>query len=88
MAFSIEGFTFRGCKDTSKASNHKSGSNISRFLNEKGLAFREGYHCAEPLHDKLGVGPTLRFSLGIYTNKEDIKYAANMLKQAVLSGLN
>jgi len=30
----------------------------------------------------------LRFSLGIYSNKEDLKYAANSLKEAVLQGLS
>jgi len=40
------------------------------------------------LHDKFCIGPTLRFSLGIYNNEEDIKYATNILKQAVLRGLS
>lgn len=88
IAFHIEGFTFRGCKNIFNVETNRDGSGISNFLNEKGIAFREGYHCAEPLHDKLCVGPSLRFSLAIYTNEDDLKYAANMLKQAVLQGLN
>jgi len=88
IAFHIEGFTFRGCKNIFNVETNRDGSGISYFLNEKGIAFREGYHCAEPLHDKFCVGPSLRFSLAIYTNEEDLKYAANMLKQAVLQGLN
>jgi len=87
IAFHIEGFTFRGCKNIFNVETNRDGSGISNFLNEKGLAFREGYHCAEPLHDKFCVGPSLRFSLAIYTNEDDLKYAANMLKQAVLQGL-
>lgn len=87
IAFHIEGFTFRGCKDVVNIETHRDGSGISKFLNDKGIAFREGYHCAEPLHDKLCNGPSLRFSLGIYNNQEDMKYATNMLKQAVLMGL-
>lgn len=87
IAFHIEGFAFRGCKDMHKIENSKDGESISKFLNDKGIAFREGYHCAEPLHDKFDVGPSLRFSLGIYTNEDDLKYAANSLKEAVLSGI-
>lgn len=87
IAFHLKGFTFRGCKDINKIENSKNGESISQFLNEKGIAFREGYHCAEPLHDRFNVGPSLRFSLGIYTNKEDLKFAANSLKEAVLSGI-
>ena len=88
MAFNISGFKFRGCKDILNMETKRDGEGISKFLDSKGIAFREGYHCAEPLHDKFCVGPTLRFSLGIYSNKEDLKYAANSLKEAVLQGLS
>lgn len=88
IAFNIEGFRFRGCKDIGSMKNNKDGEGISEFLNKEGIAFREGYHCAEPLHDRFGVGPTLRYSLAIYSTEEDIKYASNRLKQAVLRGLS
>lgn len=88
ISFNLEGFTFRGCKNIFNVETNRSGDGIGEFLNSKGIAFREGYHCAEPLHDKFCIGPTLRFSLGIYTNEDDIKYAANSLKEAVLSGLS
>jgi len=87
MAFHLEGFTFRGCKNIFNIETSRDGGSISEFLNKKGIAFREGYHCAEPLHDKLCVGPSLRFSIAIYNNEEDVLYAANMLKEAVLSGV-
>lgn len=87
ISFHLEGFTFRGCKNILNIETNRDGSEISNFLNEKGIAFREGYHCAEPLHDKFCVGPSLRFSLAIYNNEKDVQYAANMLKQAVLLGL-
>ncbi len=87
IAFNIKGFKFRGCKDILSMESKQDGGNIMDFINDKGIAFREGFHCAEPLHDKFCVGPTLRFSLGIYTNESDMKYAANSLKEAVLSGL-
>jgi cysteine desulfurase/selenocysteine lyase len=87
IAFTIKGFTFKGCADISKIKNSKKGEDISTFLDRKGIAFREGFHCAQPLHERFKIGPTLRFSLGIYNSEEDIKYGANCLKEAVLSGL-
>ncbi len=88
IAFNIEGFTFRGCKDISKIESMKEGNGVIEFLNRKRIAFREGYHCAELLHDRFHTGPTIRFSLGIYSTQQDLKYAANSLKEAVLRGLN
>ena len=88
IAFNIAGFKFRGCKDILGLETKIDGEGISELLDKKGIAFREGYHCAEPLHDRFGVGPTLRFSIGIYNNEDDLKYAANSLKEAVLQGLN
>ncbi len=87
IAFNIEGFKFRGCKDVVSMESKKDAGGIIDLLNEKGIAFREGFHCAEPLHDKFCVGPTLRFSLGIYTNESDMRYSANSVKEAVLRGL-
>lgn len=88
VAFNIKGFKFRGCKDMLSIETKKEGDGITKYLNEKGIAFRSGFHCAEPLHDKFCVGPTLRFSLGIYSNETDLKYAANTLKEAVLQGIS
>ena len=88
IALNIKGFKFRGCKDIVYIDSKKDGESITEFLNKKGIAFREGFHCAEPLHDRFSVGPTLRFSLGIYSNESDLKYAANSLKEAVLQGFN
>ncbi len=88
IAFNIKGFKFRGCKDILGMETKRDGESISEFLDKKGIAFREGFHCAEPLHDRFCTGPTLRFSLGIYSNEDDLKYAANSLKEAVLQGLS
>lgn len=49
------------------------------------MCVREGFHCAEPLHDAFHVGPTMRASFGIYNNIEDVKAFAKSLKEAVLS---
>lgn len=81
LAFNIKGFSFKGCKEVVKMD----GSGIVEHLSKNGIAVREGFHCAEPLHDRFKVGPTMRVSIGIYNNKEDIKTFAKTLKEAVLS---
>lgn len=45
---------------------------IAGDLGETNICIRAGYHCAQPLHEKLGLKGTARVSLGIYNTKEDI----------------
>ena len=45
---------------------------ISAILDQRGVAIRSGYHCAMPLHLKLGIGPTCRASWYLYNDKKDI----------------
>ena len=83
LAFNVEGFSFKGCKE--KRLGNQEGDGIVDFLSKKGICVREGFHCAEPLHDTFHVGPTMRASLGIYNNEKDIQIFSQTLKQAVLS---
>lgn len=83
LAFNIEGFSFKGCKE--KAQNNQEGSRIVEYISKKGICVREGFHCAEPLHDAFHVGPTMRASFGIYNDVEDVRIFAQSLKEAVLS---
>jgi cysteine desulfurase/selenocysteine lyase len=45
---------------------------VASLLAEYGVCVRSGYHCAEPLHKKLGVDGTVRISFGVYNNYSDI----------------
>lgn len=45
---------------------------VSQILGNMGICIRAGYHCAMPLHKKLGVNATARISFYVYNNKEDI----------------
>jgi cysteine desulfurase/selenocysteine lyase len=83
IAFNLEGFSFAGCKKATVKSNEQ-GSRILEFLSSQGLCIRDGYHCAQPLHDKFDVGPTIRVSLGIYNDEKDIDRASQLIKQGVL----
>lgn len=83
ISFNIDGFGFKGCKEMEEGK--KEGSEIVEYISKEGVAVREGYHCAEPLHDRFKVGPTMRMSLGVYNDSNDVRTFAKLLKEAVLS---
>ena len=45
---------------------------ISVVLSSDGMDIRAGHHCAQPLHDHLGIHSTARASLMFYNTKEEI----------------
>ncbi|HEV3041340.1 MAG TPA: family 2A encapsulin nanocompartment cargo protein cysteine desulfurase [Candidatus Angelobacter sp.] len=45
---------------------------IGDFLNRRGIAVRAGHHCAQPIHRRFGIETSLRASLALYNNFEDI----------------
>ena len=45
---------------------------VAHVLAMNDIAVRAGHHCAQPLHDALGIGASTRASIGIYNTKEDI----------------
>lgn len=45
---------------------------ISEVLSSDGMDIRAGHHCAQPLHDHLGIHSTARASLIFYNTKEEI----------------
>ena len=45
---------------------------ISEIMSSKNICIRAGHHCAQPLHEFLGVRSTARASLGYYNTKDDI----------------
>ena len=46
---------------------------IGTVLDEKGIAVRTGHHCAMPLIDHLGLGPTTRASFALYNSHEEVE---------------
>jgi cysteine desulfurase/selenocysteine lyase len=83
IAFNLEGFTFQGCHKATVQSNDK-GEEVLQFLSDNGICIRDGFHCAQPLHQRFDKGPTMRVSLGIYTDQQDIDRVAQIIKQGVL----
>jgi len=57
VTFSVEGF---------------SADDVCRFLDERGIALRGGYHCAQPLVRAFGVDGAARASLALYTIDADV----------------
>lgn len=45
---------------------------VGTVLDRHGVAVRVGHHCAQPLMDKLGIAGTVRASLGVYNDRDDI----------------
>lgn len=47
-------------------------SDIGMLLDQQGIAVRTGHHCAQPLMQQFGIPGTVRASVSIYNNFEDI----------------
>lgn len=45
---------------------------IGTLLDERGIAVRTGHHCAQPLLDHLGLGPTTRASFALYNTHAEV----------------
>ncbi len=45
---------------------------VAGLLGSAGICIRAGHHCAQPLHDYLGIPSSARLSLGLYNTREDI----------------
>jgi cysteine desulfurase/selenocysteine lyase len=45
---------------------------IGTIVDRAGVALRTGHHCAQPLHERLGVAATARASFGLYNTFEEV----------------
>lgn len=55
---------------------------VATILDQQGVAVRAGHHCAEPLMTRMGVPGTVRASLGLYNDHDDIARLAAALEKA------
>lgn len=53
---------------------------VGTFLSNKNIAVRVGKHCAYPLHERLLINSSIRASVGIYNDKDDIDKLIQSLK--------
>ena len=52
---------------------------IAAVFDSENIAVRAGHHCAQPLHEFLGVQSTARMSLAFYNDEEDIRRFTEVL---------
>ncbi len=57
-------------------------ADIAMILDQCGVAVRTGHHCCMPLMERFGIEGTVRASLGLYSNKNDINQLIEGLKKA------
>ncbi|MGL4648346.1 MAG: aminotransferase class V-fold PLP-dependent enzyme, partial [Caldilineaceae bacterium] len=55
---------------------------LSAILDRNGVAIRAGHHCAQPLHDKLGIVASARASVYLYNTPADVDVLVDGLEQA------
>jgi cysteine desulfurase/selenocysteine lyase len=53
---------------------------IATLLDREAVAIRAGHHCAQPLHDRLGVPATARASFSVYSGIDDLDRLAVALR--------
>ncbi len=50
---------------------------VAQILDQDGVAVRAGHHCAQPLHQKLGISASTRASFYLYSTKEEVDVLVN-----------
>lgn len=55
---------------------------VATILDREGVAVRAGHHCAQPLHEKLGIPASVRASFYIYNKRDDVDILVEGLKKA------
>lgn len=56
---------------------------VASLLDESGIAVRAGHHCAQPLHNLLGVPATTRASFYLYNDEDDVDSLVAGLRTAM-----
>ena len=74
----IEGITVLAPHATTSAiasfvTPHAHPHDIGTLLDAQGIAVRTGHHCAQPLLDHLGTGPTTRASFALYNTHDEVE---------------
>ncbi len=55
---------------------------VARILSQRHrICVRSGYHCAQPLHESLGLPPTVRASLALYTTRHEVDRIVEAVEQ-------
>jgi cysteine desulfurase/selenocysteine lyase len=55
---------------------------LAQILDGEGVAIRAGYHCAQPLHQFLGLSPTARASFYLYNTCDEVDRLVEGVRKA------
>ncbi len=58
-----------------------SSHDVALFLDSYGIMIRSGFHCAQPLHERLGLEPSARASFYIYNTRGEVEEFVKILKE-------
>ncbi len=83
----IDGLTFYGTAQEkagiiSFTADWAQTEDIAMILDKQGVAVRTGHHCCMPLMQSFGIEGTVRASIGLYSNQNDINALVQGLKKA------
>ena len=56
---------------------------IAGFLDSMGIAIRAGHHCAQPLHERLGLSASARASFYVYSTEAEVDLLVDGLRKVV-----
>ncbi len=56
---------------------------VSEVLDARNVTVRSGHHCAMPIMDKLGISGTVRASIGLYNNYDDVDALISGVEAAI-----
>lgn len=56
---------------------------LTDLLGQRGCALRAGHHCAQPLHDFLGISASARISFAIYNTTEEVGALLKAMKEVI-----
>lgn len=60
---------------------------VAAYLDQFGICVRAGHHCAQPLHEYLGLTATVRVSFHVYNTASEVALLVGKLRQLVANGL-
>jgi len=55
---------------------------LAQALDGEGIAIRAGFHCAQPLHERLGLAATARASFYLYDTREEVDRLVEGIQKA------
>lgn len=59
---------------------------VAAYLDQFGICVHAGHHCAQPLHNYLGLTATVRLSFQAYNSVEDVLHVLTCLEQMMKAG--